>query len=46
MWHKQKELKPNLRNKHIKLAILVETKVKAHKALKVLANIVPRRISK
>jgi len=40
-WHKQKELKLYLRNKCIKMAALLETKVKAHKAHKVLVNVFP-----
>ncbi|KAH0642121.1 hypothetical protein KY290_033725 [Solanum tuberosum] len=40
-WYKQKELKLYLRNKHIKLAALLETRVKAHKAPRVLANVFP-----
>ncbi|KAH0776490.1 hypothetical protein KY290_007901 [Solanum tuberosum] len=40
-WYKKKELKLYLRNKHIKLAALLETRVKDHKAPRVFANVFP-----
>ncbi|KAK4734020.1 hypothetical protein R3W88_008281 [Solanum pinnatisectum] len=40
-WYKRKELKNYIKSKHIKLAGLVETRVKTHKASQVIQHIVP-----